>query len=195
MRPPFMGKMVEGILTRRLGMARNFLLEETWRMEAKKVLGLPPSFVRVGAGYPVISSFKTAVTNAAMNSSSDAEGKVIFKMLSDFEDSVTKKMIGWYDGQGLPLKSLNAKKAMRMTPSELKEILFSPATMRERVLAEEIWSLVPEELLFNNKELSTVAYRALKELSNYSNALDFNNFISALNVLWKQGRKDFIFET
>jgi hypothetical protein len=194
-RPPFMGKMVEGILTRRLGMARNYLLEETWRMEAKKLLGLPPSFARVGAGYPIISSFKTAVTNAAMNSPSETESKVIFKMLSDFEDTVTKKMLSWYDGQGLPLKSLSAKRAMKMTPVELKELLFAPSTMRERVLAEEIWSRVPEELLFNNKELSSVAHRALKELSNYSNSLDFNNFISALNVLWKEGRKDFIFET
>jgi hypothetical protein len=181
---PGLTQMTDGFMLRQFFNARSRLVYESFKAEAREVLRLP-RVVASESTYTAYKAFQYSVQDA-LSTLPEAQARVLARELTELEGELAQRLfqnITSRNANGTTFRFRQGAQVHRLNPEEVRRILFNPATMEEKALAEVIWASNPTDALLGLEKLSTVAHRAVQELANYKTADQFQNYLSALKIL------------
>jgi len=194
-RIPFLGTLADGIIVKKMFTARSRLVTESLKREAREVLKLP-HYVAAEGTLRVVRAFEQNI-NELVASSSKESRKVWAKEMMNFQNAVAEKALQQAqahmgsDGKMMALykwtigrsKTKAFKDVTEEQVNNLRRFMFNPQSSREKAIGEALWTSVEPEQMMDIPQLGEFAYKAAKELSDYSNVSEFDRYLNALKVL------------
>jgi hypothetical protein len=184
--------LFDSILTKRMAQARNNLMREFYQKQAKIELGLAGDFYPSKTDYRIFEGMQTSIMNAVARFDQIGEYDKAKKILADYQKYQRNlaENIKSYFGQ----KRFFSKKIANMKVDEIINTVFNPSSLREVSKADAILKRIPDEMLFDKKDLPEGVHLAVKELMNYSNVDECQHFIDLVEALWKKHKIEMVFE-
>lgn len=182
-RLPFIGTVSDGMILKQLFNARARLVYESLRAEARVALGITP-YVAAETSLGVFRGFEQSVAHAIDKASSTEATRltqeltgVRTKIVQTLEEKLREGGIRSYKFRHQLSAATNFDKAT------LERIIFAPANVDEEALGSVLWEALKTEEVFKLSELGEFAHKVAIQLSNYSDADDFDRYLAALKVL------------
>ncbi len=185
--------LADGLIMKKFLNARVRLVYESTKATARETFGLT-KYVAAETTFEALKAFDKTVDEAIL-SASTAKSAKIAKEMNEFQDAIAKRVhtfasqkitpeqMNGFVGKLGKNKQASFKEFVDMTPKAIKKLLFKAEGAREEALAEVIWSSAPIDEIFGMKELGDMAYKVVRELSEYSTVGEFDKFVNALKVL------------
>ncbi len=185
--------LADGLIMRKFLNARTRLVFESTKATARETFGLS-KYVAAETTFEALKAFDKTVDDAII-SSSKAKSKKLALEMDKFKTAVAGKVHAYakqkIDSKGILAfigtlkKSEQAafKEFVEMSPDAIKKLLFSAKGPKQEALAQVIWSSAPVDDIFDMKNLGDMAYKVVRELSEYNSAGEFDKFLSALKIL------------
>ncbi|WP_127716650.1 hypothetical protein [Halobacteriovorax sp. HLS] len=185
--------LADGLIMRKFLNARARLVYESTKATARESFGLS-KYVAAETTFEALKAFDKTVDDAIL-SSSKAKSKKLAADMEVFKDAVANRVHAFaknkVDQQGLMKFISQLKKGeqaafkefVELTPDAVKKLLFNSKGPKQEALAQVIWSAVPVDDVFETKQLGDMAYKVVRELSEYNTASEFDKFVSALKIL------------
>ncbi len=186
--------LADGLILRKFFNARSRLIYESFKAKARQNLGLT-KYVASETTLQSVRAFQESVAEAVEKMGKEG-GQKLVKEYQEMEIRLAEKVLKNVDA-GLKRKdfivqikrTLFKNKAKRLQnvsqldKETLRRILFAPENDAERALADVVWESVEVDDIFDLREVGDVAYRVVRELSQYENVGEFDKFLNALKVL------------
>ena len=185
--------LADGLIMRKFFNARARLVYESTKATARETFGLS-RYVAAETTFEALKAFDKTVDDAIFSASKSKSKKIALEM-DAFKDTIAKRVHTFsktkIDQKGIlsfigKLKKGEQaafKEFVDMTPDAIKKLLFSAKGPKQEALAEVIWSSVSVDDVFDTKQLGDMAYKVVRELSEYNSAGEFDKFVSALKIL------------
>ena len=173
-----LGPLEKSLNVKRAFAAADSVLTEVYRAEALKRLGMH-NVVEAHTTYELVKTFTDRVAlQAAEAASSGGNPRVAEKVhgqLSSFKDQVVERILAWQKKNG----SVDALPDR----AQLKAMLFGGPDRVGSIGGKMLWNQTPPEVLFDIPALQGSADIVAKKLSNYKDADEFENYLTALKIL------------
>jgi hypothetical protein len=190
-----LGGVADSLLTKKIFQARARLLVEIYRREAKAALDLPEIAGSLKT-YKVFKAFNQKIVDRLGDTASNLTRAQRSEMLSKYkelQEAATREVWDSY----LAKRGANGQfkignETYNLTEDQVKRILFSPRNIKEEVLAEKLWAQLDVHKILGMEELPEFAHLAAKNLSNYKNVGDYEDFLSALRVLVMKNKPEVV---
>lgn len=180
-RVPFLYGFADGILMRKFFNARGRLVYESLKAEARGTLGMA-KYVAAETTYGAFSHFQQAVAHAAEDMGEE-KGYQLIKRYGELEEALIEKFAKKLAETGKEARFKIDGEVIVLTPENFRQVLFHPANLREKAVAESVWSSIDVDDMFDMKQMGELAHRVVQELSNYKGMDDFDDFLKALKIL------------
>lgn len=183
----------DGLIMRKFINARTRLIYESTKATARETFGLS-KYVAAETTFEALKAFDKTVDEAIVSSSKSKSKKLATEM-DKFKEAVAGRVHA-YAKQKIDQKGMMSfigklkkgeqaafKEFVEMSPDAIKKLLFSANGPKQEALAEVVWSSAPIDDIFDMKDLGDMAYKVVRELSEYKSAGEFDKFVNALKVL------------
>ncbi|MDO9181041.1 MAG: hypothetical protein Q7U04_01470 [Bacteriovorax sp.] len=167
---PVLSMMSEGQTLKKVFTARARLVYESYKFEARTALKLK-RFVQSETTLGAFQSFQFSVAEMASKKTEQEASKIMLEY-RNIEEKFTQRLHVEYEKSG-----------QKMDYKLFKNMVTSPANIKERAISEAIWESVPADELMGLKEVGTFAHKAVQELANYTDVDSFQRYINALRIL------------
>ncbi|WP_372651130.1 hypothetical protein [Halobacteriovorax sp.] len=185
--------LADGLIMKKFLNARVRLVYESTKASARETFGLSKQ-VAAETTFEALKAFDKTVDEAILSASAE-KSKKISKEMDAFQEAVAKRVhefasqkissgnVSKFIGTLGKDKQASFKEFVEMSPASIKKLLFKAEGPREEALAQVIWSSAPIDNIFEMKNLGDMAYKVVRELSEYNTAGEFDKFVNALKVL------------
>lgn len=180
-RIPIIYGFADGIVMRKFFNARGRLVYESLKSQARASLGLS-QYVAAETTFKAFSQFQNSVANAA-ESLSEEEGAKLIKSYGELEEKLVEKFATHLSKAGKEAKFKVNGKVIHLTPENFRQVIFYPASLDEKAVAETVWKSMQVDDMFDMKEMGELAHRVVQELSAYKGMNQFDDFLKALKIL------------
>jgi hypothetical protein len=180
-RIPIIYGFADGIVMRKFFNARGRLVYESLKAQARASLGLS-QYVAAETTFKAFSQFQNSVANAAENLSEE-EGAKLIKGYGALEEKLVEKFVAHLSKSGKEAKFKVNGKTIVLTAENFRQVIFYPASLDEKAVAETVWKSMAVDDMFEMKEMGELAHRVVQELSNYKSMNQYDDFLKALKIL------------
>ncbi len=174
-RLPVVGDLADGIILRKFFNARARLVYESYKNMAHAKLGLSTLVSAKSSSFYLKSfdqSLKAATTKTSTNSSAD-----LLRKYNQFQDDFATKLYKYFTS------TTDTPYIKNMSFQNFKTLIFAPKDLAEEAFVDTLLKHAPIQEFLNTKTVNELAHNVAKELSNYKNIDEFENFLSALKML------------
>ncbi len=182
-RLPFIGAVSDGMILKQLFNARARLVYESLRAEARVALGVAP-YVAAETTLGVFRGFEQSVAHA-IDKASSTEATRLTQELTGVRSKIIQSLEEKLREGGIRSHKFRHQlsAATNFDRASLERIVFAPANIDEEALGSVLWEALKTEEIFKLSELGEFAHKVAIQLSNYSDADDFDRYLAALKVL------------
>lgn len=180
-RVPVLYGFADGIMMRKFFNARGRLVYESLKSQARASLGLT-QYLAAETTFKAFSQFQNTVATAA-ESLGEEKGTKLIQRYGELESKLIEKFGKKLASTGKEAKFKVNGKVIHLTPENFRQIIFYPASIDEKAVAETVWKSMEVDDMFDMKEFGEVAHRVVQELSNYKGMDEFDDYLKALKVL------------
>lgn len=185
---PVVGQISEGIYLSQVFNSRAFLVHESLKYEARRVLGIAPEILsdKVSVSYQAFRTTSLEKIGHLYSSGNTQEAIGMTRVLVGMEDQlfpiIKESWVRHLERPNSVMRFLQ-RSGRDLDDSTLRRIIFDPSNARERALSESIWKVTPIDRILATDKMGSLAHEVVLKLSNYSNLSDFERFLNALKVL------------
>jgi hypothetical protein len=180
-RIPILYGFADGIVMRKFFNARGRLVYESLKAQARASLGLS-QYVAAETTFKAFSQFQNSVANAA-EGLAEEEGAKLIKSYGELEGKLVEKFAAHLSKSGKEARFKVNGKVIHLTPENFRQVIFHPASLDEKAVAETVWKSMQVDDMFDMKEMGELAHRVVQELSSYKGMNQFDDFLKALKIL------------
>jgi hypothetical protein len=193
-RIPGLYGLADGLMMKKFFNARSRLIYEDFKAYAREVLGMK-IYLASETAHDAYKAFQNAAEDSFQKASEAGQRQIAAQydhVESELADRIFAEVKHYINDDSFITKAktyfsknkLNANfDFFRMSPEARKEVLFYPQNESQKQLGKIIWASINVDRVFNFQELGDVAYKVVRELSDYENATEFDQFVIALKVL------------